>query len=105
MPFGMTGAPATFQRIMTNVLSDLIGKSVYVYINDVSIYTNTFEEHMKILHEVLKRLRKNGLFLKPKKCTIAASSIELLGHIINAQGIQMAPSHIATIKDYPIPND
>ena len=86
MPFGMCGAPATFQRIMTTILQDLIGKTVYVYIDDISIYTTTFEEHLKILNKVFRRLQKNGLFLKPKKCTIAAPSIELLGHVIDRDG-------------------
>ena len=105
MPFSMCGAPATFQRTMTNILEDMIGKNIYVYIDDIAIYTTTFEEHMVALQEVLNRLRKNGLFLKPKKCTIAAPSIELLGHIIDHQGIRMAPSRISAIKDYPTPTD
>jgi hypothetical protein len=105
MPFGMCGAPATFQRTMTRILEDMIAKCVYVYIDDIAIYTSTFEEHMAALQEVLSRLRKNGLFLKPKKCTITAPSIELLGHIIDCSGIRMSPSKIAAIKDYPEPKD
>src|SRR3954463_5531113 len=105
MPFGMCGAPATFQRIMTNVLGDLIGKVLYVYIDDISIYTTTFEEHIAVLKEVMRRLRKNGLFIKPKKCTIAAPSVELLGHVIDRQGTHMAPSRISAIKDYLIPTN
>jgi deoxyuridine 5'-triphosphate nucleotidohydrolase len=105
MPFGMCGAPATFQRTMTKILEDMIGKCVYVYIDDIAIYTSTFEKHMVALREVLKRLRKNGLYLKPKKCTIAAPSIELLGHVIDRHGIRMSQSKISAIKDYPVPKD
>jgi hypothetical protein len=105
MPFGMCGAPATFQRTMNEIFADMIGKKIYVYIDDIAFYSSTFEEHMETLQEVLNRLRKNYLYLKAKKCTIAAPSIELLGHIIDREGIRMAPSRIAAIKDYPIPND
>src|SRR3954453_11722359 len=83
MPFGPTGAPATFQRAMNGVFKKLIGKSVFVYIDDVTIYTKTFDDHLRVLRQVLECLREHRLFLKPKKCTIAASSINLLGHVVD----------------------
>src|SRR3954463_858837 len=99
MPFSMCGAPATFQRIMTTILQDLIGKTVYVYIDDISIYTTTFEEHIKVLHEVLKRLRKNGLFLKPKKPPMAPPPSESFGHATTLSGTHIPQSHISAIQD------
>ena len=83
MPFGLCGAPATFQSVMNEIFEDMIGKTLYVYIDDITIYTRTFEQHMEILQEVFHCLSTHRLFLKPKKCTVAAPSIELLGHVID----------------------
>jgi hypothetical protein len=82
MPFGPTNAPATFQRAMNEVFEDMIGKGLYVYIDDITLYSSTFKEHMALLRKFLKRLRKYSFYIKPKKCTIAAHQVELLGHLI-----------------------
>ena len=103
MPFGPTNAPATFQRGMNEVFGDMIGRGVYVYIDDISIYSKTFEEHLVLLREVLTRLRKFDLHLKPKKCTFAAPEVELLGHLINKDGVSPAPSKTEAIRNYPRP--
>src|SRR4051812_28991612 len=103
MPFGLCNTPATFQRVMNDMFRDLIGNTLYVYIDDITIYTETFEEHMKVLNEVLRRIRANGMFLKPKKCTIAAEEIHLLGHIINKEGIKTDPAKVSAVKEYPAP--
>ena len=60
---------------------------------------------MEILQEVFHRLSIHGLFLKPKKCTVAAPSIELLGHVINRDGVNTAPSKIEAMAEYPSPKD
>ena len=70
MPFGPTNAPATFQHAMNEVFDGMIGKGLYVYIDDVTIYSATFDEHMALLQEFLSHLRDYRLYLKPKKCTI-----------------------------------
>ena len=103
MPFGPTNAPATFQRAMNEVFEDMIGKGLYVYIDDVTLYSSTFEEHMELLERFLRKLRKYSLYIKPKKCTIAAHQVELLGHLITREGIKPAPSKVKAIADYPRP--
>src|SRR3954469_2661055 len=103
MPFGMCNAPATFQRVMNEVFEDLIGKGLYVYIDDITIYSETYEEHLVLLKEVLSRLRDRNLFLKPKKCTIAADQVDLLGHVISKDGVQPSPTKIHAVADYPRP--
>ena len=105
MPFGMSGAPATFQNMMNTIFEDMIGKVLYVYLDDTTNYTRTFEEHMAVLREVLRRLSNNGLFLKAKKCTLAAPSIELLGHVVDKDGVRTAPSKIKAMITYPSPTD
>jgi hypothetical protein len=103
MPFGLCNAPATFQRTMNDIFHDLIGKTMHVYIDDVTIYTKTFPEHMEVLQEVLRRIRKHGMFLKPKKCTIAAHELHMLGHIISREGIKTDPAKVSAVSEYPVP--
>ena len=71
MIFGLADAKAIFQRAISETLVPLIGIAVYVYVDDICIFTVTFEDHMKVLRQVLFLLRENGFFLKAKKCTIA----------------------------------
>ena len=86
---------------MNEVFSDMIGRGVYIYIDDISIYSKTFKEHIRLLREVLTRLRKYDLHLKSKKCTFAAPEVELLGHLINKDGVSPAPLKTEAIQNYP----
>ncbi len=95
MPFGLCNAPATFQRMMNAVLRDLIGKCVFVYIDDIIVYSQDFRTHMEHVRMVLDRLRASGLQLTPSKCDIACSWVEFLGHIISGQGIQVDSKKIS----------
>jgi hypothetical protein len=83
----------------------MIGKGLYVYIDDITIYSKTFEEHIVLLKEVLRRLRDRCLYLKPKKCTIAAEKVDLLGHVIEKEGIRPSPTKIKAVADYPRPTN
>ena len=105
MPFGPTNAPATFQRAMNEMFGNLIGNGVFVYIDDVTIYSNSFEEHIRLLKEVFKRLRQYQFKMKPKKCTFATHEVEVLGHVINEEGIKPAPSKINAVTNYPVPQN
>ena len=69
MFFGMTNSPATFQAMMNEILRDLINKDkVVTFVDNVLVETKTKEEHNEIIEEVLRRLEKNDLYVKPKKC-------------------------------------
>lgn len=68
MPFGLSNAPATFQRLMDVVLTGLQWSTCLVYIDDVVIMGETFEEHLQHLRKVLQRLKDRGLMLQPVKC-------------------------------------
>src|SRR4051812_43772279 len=103
MPFGLCNAPATFQRTMNRIFGDMIGKTVHVYIDDITVYTKTFKEHMEVLEEVLFRIKSHGMSVKPKKCTFAARELHLLGYIIGRDGIKTDPAKISAVKDYPVP--
>ena len=83
MFFGLTNSPATFQTFMNVILKDLIDDGhIIVYLDDILIWSNTLTEHRKVVHEVLARLEKHDLYLKPEKCEFEKSEIEYLGLII-----------------------
>jgi hypothetical protein len=103
MPFGCTGAPAIFQLLMANVFRGMNFKNVMVYIDDILIFSPTFEEHLKALQEAFDRLRKADLRLHPQKCKWASSEISYLGHKINREGMKVDEAKIETIKNWPVP--
>ncbi|XP_053212264.1 uncharacterized protein LOC128395805 [Panonychus citri] len=103
MPFGLTCAPATFQRLMDGVISGLKYNCVLVYIDDVIIFSKTFEEHLIHLDLVLMRLSDASLTLKPSKCFIGKSEILYLGHKITKEGQYPDENKLTAIKNYPLP--
>jgi RNase H-like domain found in reverse transcriptase/Reverse transcriptase (RNA-dependent DNA polymerase) len=105
MPFGLRNAPTAFQKMMQDILNDLLGKTCFVFIDDIVVFTNTFQEHLNVLREIFTRLRKNGLCIKPKKCTFASHEIHLLGHIVDKKGIRTDPGKIKAVVDFPIPKN
>jgi hypothetical protein len=103
MFFGMTNAPATFQRMMNEIFHDLINVYIIIYLDDVFIYSKNRQEHTKHVREVLKRLRENDLFCKPEKCKFFQEKIEYLGHLISKGRIEMDNVKIQAILDWPAP--
>ncbi len=79
MPFGLTGAPPLFQRNMDKVLKGLLWKNCLVYLDDIVIYSATFEQHLLDLGEVLKRLAEFDLKVKLSKAVFCTSKVEVLG--------------------------
>ncbi|CAF1425819.1 unnamed protein product [Adineta ricciae] len=103
MPYGLTNAPATFQRLMDIVLAGLKWKSCLVYIDDVIIYSSNFNQHINDLTEVFDALRNANLTLKASKCHFCRNEIKYLGHIITKQGIKPDPDLIASVTKFPRP--
>src|SRR3954469_21659110 len=103
MPFRLCNAPATFQRMMNGIFADMIGKTVLVYLDDVTIFTRTFGQHLSELREVFKRLREEGLYLKPKKCTFATDKMKFLGFVMDKDGLRTDPDKVVTISKFPRP--
>ena len=94
VPFGLGNAPATFQRLMEQVLLNLKWKILVLYLDDVVVYAETVEEHFKCLSIFLGCLKGAGYQLKPKKCSILRWSVAFLGHIIDGQGIHTDPEKV-----------
>ena len=94
MPFGLCNAPATFQRLMTQVLADLEWRIRFVYLDDILVASQTFEEHLKHLESVFKGLRKAGLCLKSWKFLLLRDEVPYLGHIVTQAGVKPDPAKI-----------
>ena len=103
MPFGLCNAPATFQRLMNNVLEHLRWEMALVYLDDVVIFSHTFDDHLRHIELVLQRLRSANLKAKLQKCTFAQQKILYLGHVISATGIEPDPAKVAVLHNYPKP--
>jgi hypothetical protein len=88
MPMGLTNAPATFQRLMNDVLRNCLGRHALVYVDDIIVFSKTLNEHHSHLQEVLVALREAGITLKRTKCKIGATHIDFLGHHVSGVGIQ-----------------
>ena len=103
MPFGLTGAPGSFQRLMDSLLRDL--PFATTYIDDVLIFSQTAEHHVKHLQQVFQRLQDTGLTLRGHKCHIGMSRVYYLGHIFDHNGMHPDPGKISCVHDWPIPTN
>lgn len=103
MPFGLCGAPATFQRLMQTVLQKETWHKCVVYLDDVLIFGETEEEHNSRLQTILQRFQEANLRLSPSKCHFLQEQIQYLGHIINKNGISTDPEKISKVADWPTP--
>lgn len=103
MPFGLKNAPSTFQRVMDNVLGDLIGKICLVYLDDIIIYSTSLQEHIESLEKVFAKLRTSNLKIQPDKSEFLKKEIAFLGHIVSTEGIKPNPDKIEAIRKFPIP--
>ena len=103
MPFGLTNAPSSFESLMEKVLSGLQYDICLLYLDDIIIKSETFEENLVNLRKVFDRLRSSNLKLSPKKCTIIQHKVEFLGHIVSEEGISTNPKKIDSVKNWPKP--
>jgi hypothetical protein len=105
MFFGLTNSPATFQTMMNDILRDLINEGkVIVYLDDILIFTEDFEEHRRLVCRVLQVLQDNRLYLKPEKCDFEKTEIEYLGFIISHNSMKMDPVKIKGVMEWPEPS-
>ena len=105
MPFGLCNAPATFQRLMHEVLGELIYNKAPVYLDDVNVHSKTFEQHLQDLKEVFERIRKAGLKLRIDKCYFCEREIEFLGYVVGRDGIKTSKKIIEKVEQYPRPTN
>ena len=106
MFFGLTNSPATFQTMMNDIFKELIDEGVVVvFMDDILIFTESLEEHRKIVLRVLEILRTNNLYLKPEKCLFEQLKVEYLGLILSQGQVAMDPVKVAGVRDWPVPRN
>ena len=106
MFFGLTNSPATFQTMMNDLFKDVIDAGcVIIYMDDILIFTETLEEHHRVVKQVLEILAKNKLYLKAEKCSFDQTKVEYLGLIISAGKVEMDPVKVEGVSAWPAPTN
>ena len=103
LPFGLTSAPARFERLMEKVLLGLHWKTALLYLDDVIVFSSDIDTHLERLAEVLDRLRSAGLKLKPSKCELLKTHVKYLGHVVSADGVATDPEKVKDVEEWPEP--
>ena len=103
LPFGISSAPALFQRSMEQILQGIPG--VVAFMDDIELTGATAEEHLDRLGQVLQRLEEHGLRLQKSRCEFLKDRVEYLGHIIDKDGLHPVPEKVRAITDAPAPSN
>ena len=103
MPFGLCNAPATFERLMSQVLRGLQWEHCLVYIDDILVFGRSFDSSLDNLRSVLDRIAQYGLQLKSSKCALLRSSLPFLGHVVSRDGLQCNPEKIEPVNKWSVP--
>jgi hypothetical protein len=103
MPFGLKSAPSTFQRMMNNILSELIGNRCLVYMDDILVIGETLKEHNSKLRAVFQKLREFNLKVEPDKCEFLKDELNYLGHVVTAGGVKPDNEKIKAVVEFPTP--
>ena len=101
MPFGLKGAPSTFQKVMDKMFHKMLKEEkMVIYIDDVLIMSPNKEQHLKDLEEFYEIMKKEGFLIKEKKSYIGQKRVPFLGHYVNEQGVHINPEKIETLKNW-----
>ena len=103
MGFGLCNAPATFQSLMNEVLRPYLRKFVVVFLDDILIFSKTWEEHLTHVRKIFTALCEQQLYCKPSKCLFGATETLYLGHIITGSTIAPDPQKLEAVKEWPVP--
>ena len=103
LAFGLSNAPAVFQRLMDLVLVGLTWEICLVFLDDIIVMSTSFEQHLERLSKVFDRLRTAGLKLKPSKCHLFQTRVKFLGSVVSESGIEPDPDKVKTVAEWPIP--
>lgn len=101
MPFDLTNAPAFFQALVNDVLRDFLNRTVFVYLDDILIFSRSKEEHIQHVREVLQRLLDKKLFVKAEKCEFHVSAVSFLGYIIEGGQVNTDPEKVQAVANWP----
>ena len=102
MPFGLHGAPAIFQHMIDQLLVDCTGYAT-AYLDDVVIHSTTWEDYIHHIRDVLQRLRRAALMIRPKKCQFGMGSCSYLGHIVGNGQVRPEEMKLQAVREFPTP--
>jgi len=102
---GDMNAPGTFMRIISDLFCDYLGQFMWVYIDDILIYSDTEHDHLKHITMVCDKVKQAQFYASRKKSEFFAASMDVLGHIIDDQGLRASPEKIARIEAWTTPKN
>lgn len=105
LPFGLHNAPATWQRFIDRVLGVDLEPYVFVYLDDIIIVTQDFDQHLRVLKEVFRRLKDSGLTVSRDKCCFCRDELKYLGFVIDRKGLHVDPDKVQAILEIPTPRN
>ena len=105
MPFGLAGAPGTFQSVVEDMVQVLDTEDIMAYLDDVICFHRTFEEHVEGIIRLLQMIWESGFKLSGKKCQIATRSVKFLGHVIDKSGVRLLPEKLEIIRNWKVPGN
>ncbi|QRV84491.1 Transposon Tf2-1 polyprotein [Ceratobasidium sp. AG-Ba] len=105
MQFGLANAPAVFMHFMNEIFRDLLGITVVVYMDDILIFSESEEDHVKHVMEVLRWLKENKLYCAMEKCTFHVTEIDYLGLIIAPGVVKVDPAKVTKAVDWDTPEN
>ena len=103
--FGLTNAPAVFQRLMERCIGELNLKEYLIFLDDIIGFSQNFEKHLEKLEAVFSRLKQHGLKLKPSKCEFFKTKATYLGHVVSKFGVGTDPDKISALASWPKPDN
>jgi len=105
MPYGLTGAPATFQHLLDRLIGPEMEPHAFAYLDDIVVVTRTFEKLLSWLKRVLDRIREAGLTINPENSKFCRSQVKYLGFLIQQEGLKVDSDKTASIVEYPPPKN
>uniref|UniRef100_A0A0A9DKR2 Reverse transcriptase domain-containing protein n=1 Tax=Arundo donax TaxID=35708 RepID=A0A0A9DKR2_ARUDO len=103
MPFGLFGAPGTFQGTMNHILGPFLRRFVLVFMDGILVYSKTLEDHVQHLQQLLSLLQQHQLQVKLSKCSFAQRKLAYLGHVISSEGVATDVEKIKAIQGWTTP--